>query len=127
MIVQLLAHVEHVVKVSKNSFVPAPSVDSCFMKIEPRVPRPPIDVKEFDNLLKYCFGRKNKTLAANLKSSGLLSKIEGTEELRGTAPSDVVDGILESIGLAESRTAKMEVEDFLMLLLEFKKININFH
>jgi 18S rRNA (adenine1779-N6/adenine1780-N6)-dimethyltransferase len=38
-IVQLPAHVEHVAKVSKNSFVPAPSVDSCFMKIEPPVPR----------------------------------------------------------------------------------------
>jgi 18S rRNA (adenine1779-N6/adenine1780-N6)-dimethyltransferase len=80
----------------------------------------------FDNLLKHCFGRKNKTLAANLKSSSLLAKIEGLAEFLGVAPADIVDKVLESIGMTESRRAKMDVEDFLTLLLEFKKININF-
>ncbi|KAI5174134.1 18S rRNA (adenine1779-N6/adenine1780-N6)-dimethyltransferase, partial [Pancytospora epiphaga] len=126
-IIQLLAHVEHVVRVSRSNFIPVPNVDSCFMKIEPRVPRPPIDVKEFDNLLKYCFGRKNKTLASNLKSSLLLSKIESNPELNTVSACDVIDKILECIGLSEVRTSKMDVEDFLSLLLEFKKININFN
>lgn len=125
-IVQLIAQVEHVMKVSKNSFFPAPRVDSCFMKIEPKVPRPPINVVEFDNMLKICFGRKNKTLSANLKSSHLQKKIESMPEYKGVNPAGIIDTILESIGMTEARTAKMDVEDFLTLLLEFKKTNINF-
>ncbi|KAI4292896.1 18S rRNA (adenine1779-N6/adenine1780-N6)-dimethyltransferase [Pancytospora philotis] len=125
-IVQLIAHVEHVMKVSRNSFAPPPKVDSCFMKLEPRLPRPPIDVAEFDNLLKICFGRKNKTLAANLKSSYLLDRIEAMPDFKGLAPAAIIDTVLSNVGLSEARTAKMAIEDFLMLLLEFKKANINF-
>lgn len=126
-IVQLLAHIEHVMKVSRNSFAPPPKIDSCFVKLEPRIPRPPIDVIEFDNLLKICFGRKNKTLAANLKSSYLTSKIEAHPEYQNIQPASIIDTILANTGLGDARTAKMEIEDFLMLLLEFKKANINFN
>lgn len=125
-IVQLVAQVDHVMKVSKNSFYPAPKVDSCFMKIEPKVPRPPINITEFDNMLKICFGRKNKTLSGNLKSSYLIKKIEGMIDFAGTDPSVVIDQILENINMVDVRSAKMDIEDFLTLLLEFKKLNINF-
>lgn len=118
---QLLAHVEHIAKVSRNSFAPPPRVDCCFIKIEPRIPRPPIDVEEFDNLLKQCFGRKNKTLAGNLKSAGLEERLE-----EAALGASALDEILEAAGLTDARTAKMEVEDFLRLLLEFKKRGIHF-
>lgn len=125
-IVQLFAHVEHVMKVSKNSFFPAPKVDTCFMRIEPRVPRPPINVAEFDSMLKICFGRKNKTLAANLKTPLLQRIIEQLPDYQNENYADVIDQILERIKMIEMRTAKMDTEDFLTLLLEFKRSGIHF-
>lgn len=124
--VQLIASVEHVVRVSKNSFVPPPKVDTCFMKIEPKVPRPPIDIKEFDNLLKICFSRKNKTLAGNLKSSTVEQKIKKNPELYNLDVNVVIDQIVDNAKLTDFRTSKMDIEDFLRLLLEFKKANIHF-
>lgn len=125
--VQLIATVEHVMRVSKNSFTPPPKVDSCFMKIEPKVPRPPIDIKEFDNLLKICFSRKNKTLAGNLKSSPVENKIKKNPEFSAIDPNNVIDQIIENANLTDFRTAKMDIEDFLRLLLEFKKVNLHFN
>ncbi len=125
-IVQLLGHIQHVMKVSKNSFYPPPRVDSCFIKLEPRVPRPPIDVIEFDNFLKICFVRKNKTICSNLKSSYLIDWIKKIDKYNGKEPEDVIEELLERIGMIEYRTAKMDIEDFLTLMLEFKKENIHF-
>lgn len=125
-IVQMLAHVSHVMKVSRNSFFPPPGVDTCFMKIEPRVPRPPINVAEFDHLLTVCFSRKNKTLAGNLKSSTLLSKIESMPEYSNSDAGKLVDEVIDKLGMVDVRTSKMSIEDFLRLLLAFKQANIHF-
>ncbi|ELA42462.1 dimethyladenosine transferase [Vittaforma corneae ATCC 50505] len=125
-IVQLLANVEHVMKVSKNSFMPPPKVDTCFMKIEPKIPRPPININEFDVLLKACFGRKNKTLLANLKTPLIQGKITKVPEYSNLNPASIIDQIVDSIGLTDARTSKMGIDDFLLLLLEFKKANIHF-
>lgn len=122
---QLIGKMEIVMKVSKNSFIPPPKVDTCFLKIEPRVPRPPIDVREFDNLLKICFGRKNKTLSGNLKSSTLIERIKKIENF-SIDPNSVIDKIMEKLGFDDIRTSKMDVEDFLKLMLEFKKLGIHF-
>ena len=73
---QLIASIEHIVRVSKNRIDPPPKVDTYFTKIEPKVPRPPIDIREFENLLKICFNCKNKTLAGKLKSSMVEQKIK---------------------------------------------------
>lgn len=125
-IVQLLSQVEHIVRVSKTSFIPAPKVDTCFIKIEPKVPRPSINLTEFDNLLKICFGRKNKTLSANLKTITTQQFIQRTEEYKNSDFSSIIDHILENANLKDARPAKMDIDDFLILLLEFKKINIHF-
>lgn len=126
-IVQLLSRVDHVMKVSKNSFLPPPKVDTCFMRIEPRIPRPQIDVREFDSLLKVCFGRKNKTLSGNMKTSTLRNKIKSIPEYSEENPDHVIDQILESLGMQDSRTSKMDIEDFLSLMLELKRANIHFN
>lgn len=126
-IVQLLSNVQHIMKVSRNSFHPSPKVDSCFVKIEPKTPRPPINIKEFDNFLKVCFVRKNKTICSNLKSSYIgdwMKKMDKYEE--GFNPLDVIENIVERIGMIETRTVKMDVEDLLELMLEFKKEGISF-
>lgn len=123
---QFVGQVEQVMKVSRNSFIPAPKVDTCFMKIEARTPRPPINIEEFDSLLKICFGRKNKTLSANLKSSALQNKIKNLPEFSQVNPDHVIDKIVEKLNFEDMRTAKMNIEDFLSLLLEFKKAGIHF-
>ena len=40
--VQLLAKVEHIMKVGRNNFRPPPKVESSVVRIEPRNPPPPI-------------------------------------------------------------------------------------
>ncbi|KAK4530307.1 hypothetical protein CCYA_CCYA04G1164 [Cyanidiococcus yangmingshanensis] len=62
--VQLLARVEHLMKVSRNSFRPPPRVDSSVMRIQPRQPAPPLDFREWDGLLRLCFARKHRTLGS---------------------------------------------------------------
>ena len=48
--VQLLARVDHLLKVSKNSFKPPPKVESSVVRIEPKYPPPPINFIEWDGL-----------------------------------------------------------------------------
>lgn len=62
--VQLLARVDHLIKVSRNSFKPPPKVESSVVRIEPKYPPPPINFIEWDGLVRLCFMRKNKTLSA---------------------------------------------------------------
>ena len=45
--VQLLAKVEHLMKVRRSEFVPPPKVDSAVVRIEPKNPPPKINYKVF--------------------------------------------------------------------------------
>ena len=60
--VQLLARVDHLMKVGPKNFRPPPKVDSSVVRIEPKSPPPPINYLEWDGLLRVCFVRKNKQL-----------------------------------------------------------------
>ncbi len=62
--VQLLARVDHLIKVGRNSFKPPPKVESSVVRIEPKYPPPAINFTEWDGLVRLCFLRKNKTLSA---------------------------------------------------------------
>mmetsp|Transcript_4195 Transcript_4195/g.11828 ORF Transcript_4195/g.11828 Transcript_4195/m.11828 type:complete len:359 (-) Transcript_4195:427-1503(-) len=73
---QLLARVNHLLKVGKNNFRPPPKVDSSVVRIEPRTPPPPINFMEWDGLTRVCFGRKNKTLSGIFRQSATLSSLE---------------------------------------------------
>jgi 18S rRNA (adenine1779-N6/adenine1780-N6)-dimethyltransferase len=70
--VQLLARVDHLMKVSKKNFCPPPKVESSVVRIEPRHPLPNINFTEWDGLLRICFSRKNKTLGAIFKQKAIL-------------------------------------------------------
>ena len=48
---QLLAKVEHLMKVGKNNFRPPPKVDASVVRIEPKIPPPPIN---FQVILLIC-------------------------------------------------------------------------
>lgn len=121
--VQLLAKVDHVMKVGKNNFRPPPQVESSVVRIEPRQPPPPVDFNEWDGLLRILFVRKNKTVAANFKTQSILDMLEHNYKtycsLRGMdVPIEfdvkhAVLKVLQSVGMAENRASKMDNDDFL--------------
>ncbi|EGF84338.1 hypothetical protein BATDEDRAFT_22291 [Batrachochytrium dendrobatidis JAM81] len=127
--VQLLAKVDHVMKVGKNNFRPPPKVESSVVRIEPHNPPPPVNFDEWDGLLRILFGRKNRTVAANFKTSTVLEMLEHNYKtycsLTGKdIPMDFdvkaqVLGVLDAAGMAEHRAAKMDNDDFLKLLSMF--------
>lgn len=73
---QLLARVNHLLKVGRNNFRPPPKVDSSVVRIEPRKPLPPVNFKEWDGLVRICFNRKNKTLGAIFRQKNILTLLE---------------------------------------------------
>ncbi|KAL2491327.1 Ribosomal RNA adenine dimethylase family protein [Abeliophyllum distichum] len=73
---QLLARVNHLLKVGRNNFRPPPKVDSSVVRIEPRKPLPPVNFKEWDGLVRICFNRKNKTLGSIFRQKSVLSILE---------------------------------------------------
>ena len=73
---QLLARVNHLLKVGKNNFRPPPKVDSSVVRIEPRHPPPPVPLLEWDGMVRLAFGRKNRTLGAAFKANRTLAALE---------------------------------------------------
>ena len=91
---QLLARVNHLLKVGKNNFRPPPKVDSSVVRIEPRNPPPPVNFLEWDGLVRLCFGRKNKTLSAIFRQGSTLALMEQNYELaKALRQGMVVDGV----------------------------------
>jgi len=74
--VQLLARVDHLMKVGRNNFKPPPKVESSVVRIEPRNPLPAINYIEWDALLRVCFNRKNRQLSAIFKTKAVLKNLE---------------------------------------------------
>jgi len=77
----LLARVEHVLKVGKNNFRPPPKVDSSVVRIVPRKPVPPVNFREWDGLVRLCFSRKNKTLGSIFRQKRVLQLLESNYKL----------------------------------------------
>ena len=74
---QLLARTTHILKVGKNNFRPPPKVDSSVVRLEPRpINTIPVNFKEWDGLVRLCFGRKNKTLGGIFRTKTVLELIE---------------------------------------------------
>ncbi|KAM0676095.1 Dimethyladenosine transferase [Gurleya vavrai] len=153
--VQINAKVEHLLNVSKKCFLPMPKVESSVVRIE-NTRDTGIDMGEFNNLLRMCFLRKNKTLSAIFNGEGILNQMQKylekakinlnepcsmeidveNEDLKIKAKKEnkqknalndiVIKRILNKGCYAASRANKMEIEDFLNLFLEFKREGINF-
>lgn len=73
---QMWANVSHVMRVGKNNFKPPPQVESSVVKLEVKTPRPQIDFNEWDGLLRICFVRRNREIAASFKSTKILEVLE---------------------------------------------------
>lgn len=63
-------------QVGRNNFRPPPKVDSSVVRIEPRPAPKNVDFREWDGLVRLCFGRKNKTLGAIFRQSSTLVLLE---------------------------------------------------
>lgn len=133
---QLLARVDHIMKVGKNNFRPPPKVESSVVRIEPRQPPPPVNFKEWDGLTRICFVRKNKTLGAAFAQTAVLLMLEKNYKIHCSLRDekvpenlnvkDIVDQVLESIDFREKRARTMDIDDFMKLLHAFNSKNIHF-
>lgn len=74
---QMWAKIDHVMKVGKNNFKPAPLVESSVVRLVPKNPRPQISYEEWDGLLRIVFVRKNKTIRSSfLTKSTIMDMLE---------------------------------------------------
>lgn len=131
----LFVKVSCVCKVSRGSFNPPPEVDSMVVKVVPRDPPIEVDFREWDGLMRICFGRKRKTLRSSFITTHTLKTLEDNYKtwcaLTDTSPSeepmkDIVLDVLSTTGLTETRAIKIDLDTFFKLLLEFNKRGIHF-
>ncbi|XP_008053328.1 probable dimethyladenosine transferase isoform X2 [Carlito syrichta] len=133
---QLLARVDHLMKVGKNNFRPPPKVESSVVRIEPKNPPPPINFQEWDGLVRITFVRKNKTLSAAFKSSAVQQLLEKNYRIHCSVHSTVIpedfsiankiQQILTSTGFSDKRARSMDIDDFIGLLHGFNAEGIHF-
>ncbi|VDO92232.1 unnamed protein product [Heligmosomoides polygyrus] len=135
--VQLLAKVEHLMKIKRTEFRPPPKVDSAVIRIAPKNPPPPINFDEWEGMLRLCFLRKNKKLMSIFKLNNVTELIEKNHQklcslLNKPIPKnfnvkDLIEKTLTDAGFADKRARSMAIEDFLALLLAFNRAGIHFH
>ncbi|KAH9887066.1 S-adenosyl-L-methionine-dependent methyltransferase [Cubamyces lactineus] len=134
--VQLYSKVDLIMHVNKNNFRPPPKVESSVVRIVPRDPPPPVEFAEFDGLGRIVFGRRNKTVHANFQAKGVMEMLESNWKTWASVNNVMIeDGVdfkkkveqvLEETGFAESRAAKMDINDLLKLLSAFHDAGIHF-
>lgn len=135
---QLLARVDHLMKVGKNNFRPPPKVESSVVRIEPRNPPPPVNFREWDGLTRIAFVRKNKTLGAAFSQTAVLLVLEKNYRIHCSMNDDnmehnqdggvkaIVEEVLDSIDFREKRARTMDIDDFMKLLAAFNEKGIHF-
>ncbi|XP_077457470.1 dimethyladenosine transferase [Stigmatopora argus] len=133
---QLLARVDHLMKVGKNNFRPPPKVESSVVRIEPKNPPPPINFQEWDGLVRIAFVRKNKTLNAAFKSSAveqLLEKnyrihcsVQNVQIATDFSITKKIESILQAAKFSDKRARTMDIDDFMVLLHAFNSAGIHF-
>ncbi|XP_051759597.1 probable dimethyladenosine transferase [Ctenopharyngodon idella] len=133
---QLLARVDHLMKVGKNNFRPPPKVESSVVRIEPKNPPPPINFQEWDGLVRIAFVRKNKTLSAAFKSAAVEQLLEKNYRIHCSLHNielqqdfniaQKIDGILQESKFSEKRARSMDIDDFMVLLHAFNSAGIHF-
>lgn len=146
---QLLARINHLIKVSKNSFRPPPKVESSVVSIEPILNPPPVNFMEWDGLCRIAFQRKNKTLRAIFNNRHVMELMErnystfralnptatetgtdvDTNAESGIASKDVksrVLTVLDAASMNDKRASKMTQDDFMTLLHAFNRAGFHF-
>lgn len=105
--VNFYAKAEKLFFVPKTSFIPAPKVDSCVMRLALREEPPcDIDQKKFFNMVKAGFTKRRKTIMNSL--------------LIGSVTKETLGAALDNLGI--SRTARIEELSMPQLISVFKKL-----
>ncbi|PVV00441.1 hypothetical protein BB560_005174 [Smittium megazygosporum] len=133
---QLYCKVTHIMKVGKNNFKPPPKVESSVVKLVPYNPPPPVNFEEWDGLLRIAFLRKNKQIRSNFMTNSILQMLENNYKTycaENEIPiennlnfKEKVDKLIASISFQDKRASKMDIDDFLKMLLVFNQNNIHF-
>ncbi|XP_044012419.1 probable dimethyladenosine transferase [Aphidius gifuensis] len=133
---QLLARVDMLLKVGKNNFRPPPKVESNVVRVEPKIPPPPINYPEWDGLTRIAFGRKNKTLSASFKQTTVMTMLEQNYKLHCSLRNiqvpdnfdikELVNKVLDEANAANKRARSMDMDDFISLLHAFNSHGIHF-
>ncbi|XP_060927481.1 probable dimethyladenosine transferase [Limanda limanda] len=133
---QLLARVDHLMKVGKNNFRPPPKVESSVVRIEPKNPPPPVNFQEWDGLVRIAFVRKNKTLSAAFKSTAVEQLLEKNYRIHCSVhnvevPTDFsiakkIESVLQEVDFCEKRARSMDIDDFMVLLHALNSAGIHF-
>ena len=110
----------HASQVGKNNFRPPPKVDSSVVRIEPRHPLPPVNLREWDGLLRLAFSRKNKTLGSIFRQKQVLSllhrnfltyqSLQGTMGNGAAVPVSADGGGIADVFMAEGALDEDEEE-----------------
>lgn len=132
---RLFCKVSCVCKVARGSFNPPPEVDSMVVKIVPRDPAIQVDFREWDGLMRICFGRKRKTLRASFLMTHTQKLLEENYKtwcaLTGVPASkesmkDMVLAVLAETEMTEMRAIRIDLDGYFKLLLAFNKKGIHF-
>lgn len=132
---QLFVKVSCVCKVGRMNFSPPPDVDSMVVKVVPRFPPIQVDFREWDGLMRICFGRKRKTLRSSFCMTYTLKMLQDNYTtwcaVSGTRPEkkpmkEMVIEVLTALKLSDQRAIKIDLDTYFRLLLEFNKKGIHF-
>ncbi len=104
---------EIIISVPRDSFIPAPNVDSAVIKLdvlkEPKVKV--LDEELFFKIIKFSFLQKRKTLINSLSNSGLM-------------PKDLLEEMLNDLGIdLKVRAEQLSLEEFAKMT-DYIKTNI---
>lgn len=133
---QLLARVDHLMKVGKNNFRPPPKVESSVVRLIPLQPPPPINFVEWDGLVRILFVRKHKTVGAAFRLAANLKMMEQNYRTyraltNQPVPDNLdvkshIDRILTETKFVDKRARHMDMDDFLSLLQCFNAEGFHF-
>ncbi|KHJ43535.1 dimethyladenosine transferase [Trichuris suis] len=133
---QLLAKVHLVMRVGKNNFRPPPKVDASVVRIELKMPPPPVNFKEWDGLTRLAFLRKNKTLGSTFGKKKVLDLLDKNYRVHCSVHNiaiaddfNVKTAVMEALtsgNFQERRARTMDENDFLLLLEAFNSRGFHF-
>jgi len=139
---QLLAKVDHLMKVSAQSFKPPPKVESSVVRIEPKPNPPPIIFEEWDAFVKIVMNRKHKKLHGIFRIKHTLTELYKVhvshcrmgnlkpmpyEQFKGRVEAALATpGMDGAENLQERRVATMTIDDLLFLLRRMVEHGIRF-
>uniref|UniRef100_A0A8C8J3K9 rRNA adenine N(6)-methyltransferase n=1 Tax=Oncorhynchus tshawytscha TaxID=74940 RepID=A0A8C8J3K9_ONCTS len=129
---QLLARVDHLMKVGKNNFRPPPKVESSVVRIEPKNPPPPVNFQVTSNgcvtsySLKMVLSRSTAVEQLLEKNYRIHCSVHNVEIPADFSITKKIESVLQEAEFSEKRARSMDIDDFMVLLHAFNSAGIHF-